>query len=177
MARPMPVLPEVGSTIVAPSLSRPRCSASSIIARAMRSLTLPAGLCDSSLATISAAPSGTRRRRATIGVLPTSSRALEAMPGCRCCCAVIMVAPLNGVSRGRPGAFALGEVGNRIAVEDADRGFLDLAPDGAQTTARRPAAAVGVVQAGDGCERAFERADGLGEAQVVRVADQGVTAL
>src|SRR5688572_6851287 len=142
MARPIPVLPEVGSTIVAPSLSNPRCSASSIIARAMRSLTLPAGLCDSSLATISALPSGTRRRRATIGVLPTRSRALVAMPGCRCCC-VVMSCVLNRVAGGGPGALAFGEVGDRVAVEDAHGGVLDLAPDGAQAAVGGLAAAVG----------------------------------
>src|SRR5438046_1842003 len=47
----MPVLPLVGSTIVAPGLSTPRRSASSSIATAMRSLTLPPGLSDSSFAT------------------------------------------------------------------------------------------------------------------------------
>jgi hypothetical protein len=46
----MPVLPLVGSIIVAPGLSSPLLSASSIIANAMRSLTLPPGLADSNLA-------------------------------------------------------------------------------------------------------------------------------
>ena len=49
-ASPMPVLPDVGSMIVAPGCRRPVCSASSIIRRAMRSLALPAGLKDSSFA-------------------------------------------------------------------------------------------------------------------------------
>ena len=40
----MPVLPLVGSTTVAPGLSTPRRSASSTIASAMRSLTLPPGI-------------------------------------------------------------------------------------------------------------------------------------
>jgi len=39
----MPVLPLVGSTSVAPGLSVPFFSASAIIARPMRSLTLPPG--------------------------------------------------------------------------------------------------------------------------------------
>ncbi len=69
----MPVLPLVGSTIVAPGRNLPLCSASSIIARQMRSLTLPPGLNDSSFAHISAESAGTMRCRRTTGVLPTSS--------------------------------------------------------------------------------------------------------
>ena len=42
-ASPTPVLPLVGSMMVAPGRSRPCFSASSIIARATRSLTLPPG--------------------------------------------------------------------------------------------------------------------------------------
>jgi hypothetical protein len=45
-ARPMPVLPDVGSMMVAPSLSFPSASAASIMARAMRSFTLEPGLKD-----------------------------------------------------------------------------------------------------------------------------------
>ena len=48
----MPVLPEVGSMMTLPAFSRPLASASSIMALAIRSLTLPAGLKYSSLATI-----------------------------------------------------------------------------------------------------------------------------
>ena len=43
-AKPTPVLPDVGSMIVAPGLMMPFWSASSTIASAMRSLTDPAGL-------------------------------------------------------------------------------------------------------------------------------------
>ena len=46
----MPVLPEVGSMMTLPSFSRPLASAASIMALAIRSLTLPAGLKYSSLA-------------------------------------------------------------------------------------------------------------------------------
>ena len=53
IASPTPVLPLVGSIIVAPGFNAPRASASSIIASPTRSFTLPAGLNDSSLATIS----------------------------------------------------------------------------------------------------------------------------
>ena len=55
MASPMPVLPLVGSTIVAPGLSTPRRSASSTIATAIRSFTLPPGLRDSTLTSTRAA--------------------------------------------------------------------------------------------------------------------------
>ena len=51
MARPIPVLPEVGSTMVIPGRSSPLASAASIIEMPMRSLTEPPGLNDSSLAT------------------------------------------------------------------------------------------------------------------------------
>ena len=43
-ARPIPVLPEVGSMITDPSFNLPSFSAASIIALAIRSFTLPAGL-------------------------------------------------------------------------------------------------------------------------------------
>src|SRR5215470_10466271 len=69
----MPVLPLVGSTIVAPGLSTPRRSASSSIETAMRSLTLPPGLSDSTLAATTAPPGFGRRLSRTIGVWPTSS--------------------------------------------------------------------------------------------------------
>ena len=49
MASPMPVLPEVGSTMVPPGLSAPLFSASSTIASAMRSLMEPPGLARSDL--------------------------------------------------------------------------------------------------------------------------------
>ena len=52
LAKPMPVLPLVGSIIVAPGFRRPLPSASSSIALAILSLTLPAGLKYSSLARI-----------------------------------------------------------------------------------------------------------------------------
>ena len=48
-AKAIPVLPEVGSTIVPPDFNRPSLSAASIIPRAARSLTLPPRLNFSSL--------------------------------------------------------------------------------------------------------------------------------
>ena len=78
----MPVFPEVGSTRVdLPGAMSPRLSASSIIDRAMRSLTLFAGLDDSSLATISAPQSFVTLFSLTRGVLPINSRMLEAILG------------------------------------------------------------------------------------------------
>src|SRR5438093_800285 len=73
MARPTPVLPDVGSTIVPPGRSFPSRSASSIIARPMRSLTEPPGLRNSSFARISGRTSRPTRSSRTIGVSPTSS--------------------------------------------------------------------------------------------------------
>ena len=57
IARPTPVLPEVGSTIVPPGFSFPSRSAASIIARPIRSLTEPPGFRYSSFARMRARPS------------------------------------------------------------------------------------------------------------------------
>ena len=68
----MPVLPLVGSRMIVSGRISPACSAASIMATPMRSLTLPAGLKLSSFATTSApAPSVIRRSR-TSGVFPIS---------------------------------------------------------------------------------------------------------
>ena len=80
-ASPTPVLPLVGSMMVPPGLSIPRCSASSIIARAMRSFTLPAGLKYSSFA-ISRAPDffdAPEPESSMRGVPPTRSVSLFAI--------------------------------------------------------------------------------------------------
>src|SRR5262245_48665184 len=76
----MPVLPLVGSMIVPPGRSSPSCSACSIMARQMRSFTLPPGLRHSSFAQTSARTSascGSRESRAT-GVDPIKSSAVPA---------------------------------------------------------------------------------------------------
>src|SRR5438477_7599832 len=78
IARATPVLPDVGSTIVPPGRSRPRRSASRIIARAMRSFTLPPGLNHSSLAKIRAAPRA-KRASSTSGVAPMDSSSASAL--------------------------------------------------------------------------------------------------
>src|SRR3954462_12765074 len=74
MARPTPVLPEVGSTIVPPGRSSPSRSAASIMGRPMRSLIEPPGLRYSSLASTRAPPGGCSLGSRTIGVPPTRSR-------------------------------------------------------------------------------------------------------
>src|SRR5205085_10548245 len=66
----MPVLPEVGSRIVWPGATAPFSSASSISARATRSLTEPVGLCDSSLAQMRTPALGERRGSSISGVFP-----------------------------------------------------------------------------------------------------------
>ena len=53
MARPIPVLPEVGSMMVSPGLMRPCFSASRIIRLPIRSLTLPPAFMNSHFARIS----------------------------------------------------------------------------------------------------------------------------
>src|SRR5687768_17171321 len=74
IARPVPVLPEVGSTIVPPGLSRPSASAASTIRIATRSLIEPPGLKYSTLATTWGVSPAAMRERRTSGVSPTVSR-------------------------------------------------------------------------------------------------------
>src|SRR5215211_5902669 len=69
----MPVLPLDGSTRVAPGASLPVFSASSTIALAMRSLTLPVGFWPSSLAHRRTPGRGDSRGSPTRGVLPMAS--------------------------------------------------------------------------------------------------------
>jgi hypothetical protein len=71
IARPTPVLPDVGSTIVPPGRSRPAFSAASIIEIAIRSLTDPPGFADSSFAT--RFPGGWIRESLISGVPPTAA--------------------------------------------------------------------------------------------------------
>ena len=76
MARPMPVLPEVGSTsVLRPGAMRPDFSRLSIMLTPMRSLTLDIGLKNSSLAMSSALHpfSAARRFSRTSGVWPIVS--------------------------------------------------------------------------------------------------------
>ena len=70
MARPTPVFPEVGSTIVPPGLSFPSCSARSIIGSPIRSLTEPPGFRCSSFASSAGSTSRPSLSSRTIGVEP-----------------------------------------------------------------------------------------------------------
>ena len=72
----MPVLPEVGSIMTDPGPMTPRRSASSTMARAMRSLMLPPGLVLSCLAHTVTRGSKSRFRR-TWGVPPIVSKMLS----------------------------------------------------------------------------------------------------
>ena len=73
MDRAIPVLPEVASTMVPPGLRPPEATASSMMAAPMRSLTLFAGLADSSLAMTFASRPSVRELRRTSGVRPMVS--------------------------------------------------------------------------------------------------------
>src|SRR3977135_935267 len=84
MASAMPVLPLVASIRVSPGLMSPRFSASTIIDKAGRSLTEPAGLLPSSLASITLLGLPTRCRSCTSGVLPTVSSMVLYMGGWAC---------------------------------------------------------------------------------------------
>src|SRR6266545_409590 len=80
MARLMPVLPLDGSRIVWPLRSAPEARASSIIARATRSLSEPVGLAPSSLAQIRMRGDGDSRRSSTMGVWPMVATRSTCLP-------------------------------------------------------------------------------------------------
>src|SRR5437867_3490305 len=80
MARPIPVLPLVGSTITPPGLSSPARSAASIMGSAIRSLTDPPGFICSSLPTIRGLSPAARRSSATRGVFPIAAETSGRMP-------------------------------------------------------------------------------------------------
>mmetsp|Transcript_21906 Transcript_21906/g.50541 ORF Transcript_21906/g.50541 Transcript_21906/m.50541 type:complete len:279 (-) Transcript_21906:95-931(-) len=80
IARPIPVLPDVGSTrVVLSGEMSPRFSASEIMLRAIRSFTELAGLDDSNFATTSPTLPSTTRFNFTMGVLPIRSNTFSAM--------------------------------------------------------------------------------------------------
>jgi hypothetical protein len=77
IARPTPVLPDVGSTIVPPGLRSPDFSAASTMRSAMRSFTEPPGFMYSILAsTVPRAPPVVPPSFSS-GVFPTSSRSVS----------------------------------------------------------------------------------------------------
>jgi hypothetical protein len=73
MASEIPVLPLVGSRIVAPGFSNPLFSASSTIEIAVRSLIEPVGLRSSIFAQRRTFGAGDRRGKPISGVLPTDA--------------------------------------------------------------------------------------------------------
>ncbi len=73
MASEMPVLPDVGSSTVAPGVSSPSASAFSIMASAGRSLIEPVGLRSSSLAHSRTCGAGDSEGSPTSGVSPTAA--------------------------------------------------------------------------------------------------------
>src|SRR3954471_11396779 len=86
MASEMPVLPLVGSRMVAPGFRDPSFSAASIILIAARSLIDPVGLWSSSLAHSRTSGVGDRFGSPTSGVPPSESirdekRAIRVLPG------------------------------------------------------------------------------------------------
>ena len=80
IASEMPVLPDVGSRIVCPGSIAPRASASSIIARATRSLTEPVGLALSSFAQIRTSGFGESFFSSTSGVCPIDATMSSYLP-------------------------------------------------------------------------------------------------
>src|SRR6266851_6166511 len=110
-ARAMPVLPDDGSSSVWPGFREPSFSASSIMQRAMRSLTEPKGFWPSSFTSRRASGLGDSELTSTSGVLPISPRTL-----------------VKAAIRGRPsGAGRLVGCASRHGREDGDQvAVLDL---------------------------------------------------
>src|SRR3954447_26781091 len=127
MARPVPVLPEVGSMIVPPGRRRPSRSAASIIRRATRSLIDPPGLKTSILATSRQRSPGSNRLSRTIGVSPMVSR-IESRMSVEVWLAVAIRRPYR--ARGLPLGGCGGDDGDagaggdRLALLDGELGHL-----------------------------------------------------
>ena len=77
MARAIPVFPDDGSMMVRPGVRVPSASASETMARAIRSLTEPAGFWPSNLASKRTEGFGLSTLTSTIGVSPMRSRTEE----------------------------------------------------------------------------------------------------
>src|SRR4051794_13386645 len=93
MARPVPVFPDVGSTIVPPGRRSPEASAASMSATATRSLIEPPGLRASTLATSCGTRPGRMRLRRTSGVWPMASR-IESLTSARTSWEVVDIEPV-----------------------------------------------------------------------------------
>ncbi|MDI2023538.1 hypothetical protein PJL18_04086 [Paenarthrobacter nicotinovorans] len=100
-ASPIPVLPDVLSTMVAPGLSSPERSAARTILSAVRSLMEPPGFSDSSLTWMTLPSPRLKFSSLTSGVFPTFSRTEASRPSrppgsaCNPCLrvAVLMASP------------------------------------------------------------------------------------
>src|SRR5688572_21067891 len=130
-ARPIPVLPVVGSTMVPPGFKAPLRSAASTIATPMRSFTLPPGLRDSTLASTVAEPSRGSRRRRTSGVPPIRSSTESAI--------LSFFMSASDMVHGLRGAPALERPRHEVAegepVHHLRHRFRDLVPQLAQLVA------------------------------------------
>src|SRR3954453_7738480 len=160
MASPVPVLPDVGSTIVPPGSRRPERSAASMRATATRSLIDPPGLSASTLATSCGVSPAPRRERRTSGVLPMASRIeplmstvgpavmalmIRSVPSVRSCYALAedpaVAALLAADSSAADGTMPC--VPNDD-LDGGDRRLLELLAADARISNARLAAAVGV---------------------------------
>src|SRR5438309_11426682 len=117
----MPVLPEVGSMIVPPGLSFPERSASSIMARPMRSLIDPPGFARSDFIHTSAR-SPNRRLIRMCGVLPMVSRTFAAIIALALFC-------WGGTHIGLVEAFCKAQFGEPPAPQEDDGDGSDPARD------------------------------------------------
>src|SRR5438874_1009526 len=119
MARPWPVLPEVGSTIVPPGRSFPARSAASIIRTPIRSFTLPPGFSISSLARIVGFTPAVTCDSRTSGVFPIASRKDPRTS----------TGPIVSLRGGRwPGSVGPGRSGERKAPDAAGVAEVEVPP-------------------------------------------------
>src|SRR4051794_3229359 len=180
MARPVPVLPEVGSTIVPPGRSSPSRSAASIIAIAARSLIEPPGLRASTLATICGVSPAPRRDRRTSGVSPMASMIESRITAGACTAArsmgsseaLVWRSCQSGAGRSisvpkiedRSGRSAtMSCMPNDLRLDNVDRSILEALSENARLPNNRLAERVGVAPS-----TALQRVRALREAGVLR---------
>src|SRR2546422_8355381 len=159
--------------MVAPGFSLPFRSAAWIMFSAMRSFTLPAGFIDSTLARISADPAGTTRFNRTIGVPPTRSSTVSAIP-------FSLVISLLDVVPGTTGLhqpLAVRQVGDRGVVQDSQYRLPHRLPHLPLQATAVLAALAAVVQTIDQHFQAFQRLQYLAHTQLARFPDEGVAPL
>src|SRR3954454_1034350 len=162
MARPVPVLPLVGSTIVPPGLRWPSRSAASISATATRSLIDPPGLSASTLATSCGRRPAPSRLRRTSGVPPIASRIVSLMsvevgfvtaripPVCHVC-GVFSIMPNDvrqrpdlALDSSAPHARIRDVPNDRPILDATDRAILEALSENARLPNNRLAERVGI---------------------------------